>query len=246
MTVQPEPVDGQHIEVTTQGPYVVSGSVPLRRRRIIRSERDEAITWETTEHLPGGESYALCRCGGSANKPFCDGTHKTRDWDGTQTADPDTYDQRSTTYPGEHVVVRDDRTVCAHAGFCGNKATNVWKMVGTTNDTQQRSHMMAMIERCPSGALTYRIDPGGPDLEPDVPPAVSVIDDGPLEVTGGIAVTRSDGVMFETRNRMTLCRCGASKSKPLCDGSHAQVGFSDRRARPSESAPERTPAPHAP
>ena len=119
-------------------------------------------------------------------------------------------------------------------------------MVATTNDTAQRSHLMAMIERCPSGALTYRIDASGPDLEPDVPSAVSVIHDGPLEVTGRIAVTRSDGVVLETRNRMTLCRCGASASKPLCDGSHTKVGFSDPQVPPSGSRPERTTAPGTP
>lgn len=234
MTTRPETDDGRHIAVTAGGPYVVNGSVPLRRRRIVRSEMDEPIAWETTETLPVAETYALCRCGGSANKPFCDGTHLTRDWDGAQDAAPDTYDQRSQAYPGDHIVVRDDRSICFHAGFCGNKVTNVWKMVPGTEDTQLRSHMMAMIERCPSGALTYRLAAGGPDLEPDLPAAVSAIDDGPLVVTGRIKVTRSDGVAFETRNRTSLCRCGASKSKPLCDGSHAEVGFSDTASTTSD------------
>jgi hypothetical protein len=82
---------------------------------------------------------------------------------------------------------------------------------------------MAMIERCPSGALTYAVD--GEQIEPDLPPQIAVIPDGPLWVSGGIAVERADGSALEARNRVTLCRCGQSATKPLCDGSHQQVGF---------------------
>ena len=55
-----------------------------------------------------------------------------------------------------------------------------------------------------------------------------VVDDGPLWVTGGIAVEGADGETYEVRNRATLCRCGASKNKPFCDGEHTKIGFSDR------------------
>lgn len=86
---------------------------------------------------------------------------------------------------------------------------------------------MAMIERCPSGALTYRLAEDQSDIEPDLKCEIGVVDDGPLFLTGGISVTRSDGLEYEVRNRVTLCRCGASKNKPLCDGSHHDVGFHD-------------------
>jgi nucleotide-binding universal stress UspA family protein/nitrite reductase/ring-hydroxylating ferredoxin subunit len=78
--------------------------------------------------------------------------------------------------------------------------------------------MIGMIERCPSGALTYEIEEA--INEPDIPREISVVDDGPLWVTGGIPITRSDGIPLEIRNRITLCRCGRSGNKPLCDGSH--------------------------
>ncbi len=57
--------------------------------------------------------------------------------------------------------------------------------------------------------------------------AIGVVDDGPLFVTGSIPVERSDGAPFEARNRVTLCRCGGSSIKPLCDGTHASIGFTD-------------------
>ena len=80
-----------------------------------------------------------------------------------------------------------------------------------------------MIERCPSGALTYEVD--GEIIEPSLPAEIAVIPDGPLWVSGGITVERADGTELETRNRVTLCRCGQSGAKPLCDGSHKEAGF---------------------
>jgi CDGSH-type Zn-finger protein len=62
-------------------------------------------------------------------------------------------------------------------------------------------------------------------MEPDLPQQVAVVADGPLWVTGGVSVQTSDGQILEQRNRVTLCRCGQSKNKPLCDGSHADAGF---------------------
>jgi hypothetical protein len=85
-----------------------------------------------------------------------------------------------------------------------------------------------MVERCPSGSLTYAMAAGEPDIEPDLPQQIAVTTettfegpiDGSLWVTGNIPVERADGQPFETRNRVTLCNCGRSNSKPLCDGAH--------------------------
>ncbi|HUY63126.1 MAG TPA: CDGSH iron-sulfur domain-containing protein [Acidimicrobiales bacterium] len=219
-----------HIEIQPDGPYLVKGKPPLTRRAVVRSEHDEPMTWRTTARLDTGETYALCRCGGSSNKPFCDGTHLTNGFDGTESAPVDNYDERATTYVGHRVVVRDDRAICEHAGFCGNRVSNVWKMVGgpAIEDSVVRAQMMAMIERCPSGALSYRMEADQDDVEPDLPVGIAVTAEGPYFVSGGIEVQRADGAAFETRNRVTLCRCGASSNKPLCDGSHKKVGIVDR------------------
>jgi uncharacterized Fe-S cluster protein YjdI len=117
----------------------------------------------------------------------------------------------------------DDSILCMHGGFCGNHAEKVWQMVEHTDDTRVRFALMQMVERCPSGKLGYEID--GVAIEPDLPEAISVTADGPLWVTGGIPVTMSDGRTLEVRNRVTLCRCGHSKNKPLCDGTHLEIGF---------------------
>jgi CDGSH-type Zn-finger protein len=215
---------GPNITAAPNGPLIVSGGAPLYRRRAVHSEHGEPLAWDTTERLETGERYALCRCGESSRKPFCDGTHAKAGFTADDTASG-SYDDRSKVLGGTGITVRDDRSICVHAGFCGTRITNVWKQVGETAESTVRAQVISMVEKCPSGALTYRLDGG--DVEPLMPAAIAVTDDGPLWVTGGVPVTTSDGLALEVRNRVTLCRCGASANKPLCDGSHKTVGFSD-------------------
>jgi CDGSH-type Zn-finger protein len=54
---------------------------------------------------------------------------------------------------------------------------------------------------------------------------VSPIANGPLFVSGGVPIERADGEPMELSNRVTLCRCGRSSNKPLCDGTHSEIGF---------------------
>ena len=125
------------------------------------------------------------------------------------------------------------------SGYCGLRGAGMGQLVAATNDTKARSLVMAMVERCPSGALTYRLEADGPDIEPDLPQQVAVTTEitsdgpiaGPLWVTGGIPVERSDGQPFETRNRVTLCNCGHSSCKPLCDGTHRDMAHREVRRR---------------
>jgi len=116
--------------------------------------------------------------------------------------------------------------------------------VRATHETEVRSLVIAMVERCPSGALTYSIEPGEPDIEPDLPQQIAdtieITADGPIAgplwVTGNITIERADGQPFEPRNRVTLCNCGLSKIKPLCDGTHRQeADRAGRRLRPSSA-----------
>lgn len=215
--------DEAKITVADGGPYLVSGAVPITSKAPIMSEHGEPLTWKTAAPSEVKERVALCRCGASHSKPYCDGGHARTEWDSTDNAPEGTYAERSKSYGGEGIEVFDDRPICVHAGFCGNRVTNVWKMAAKTDDSRIRAEAMAMVERCPSGALTYAVD--GQTIEPDLPTEVAVIPDGPLWVSGGIEVTRADGSTLETRNRVTLCRCGHSASKPLCDGSHKAAGF---------------------
>ena len=100
------------------------------------------------------------------------------------------------------------------------RANSPYCSIEQTDDTAIRSQVIAMVERCPSSALEYSIEPNTKSIEPDLPVGVSVTPDGPLWVSGEIAVEMSNGDVLEVRNRVTLCLCGASTRMPLCDGSH--------------------------
>lgn len=221
----------QHILVLHNGPYLVYGDVPLvRKRKIVSEEANDAITWHKTEVLETEETYALCRCGQSSTKPFCDGTHVRAGFDGTETADTRPSAERRRTVGGVGFVVRRDGPLCMHAAFCVARAERIPAMLARTTDSDVRARVMALIDRCPSGSYTFSLTEDGPDIEADLPVAIAVTEEengiaGALWVTGEIPITRSDGQPFETRNRVTLCRCGQSQNKPLCDGTHRTIGF---------------------
>jgi len=170
---------------------------------------------------------ALCRCGGSSRKPFCDGTHGTNGFTDRRTAD-DSWNQR-TSYVGKRITVYDNRGICAHAGFCTDRLKAVFRMnhePWIDPDGASAEEIIETIRKCPSGALSYSI--GSVEYrDQDREPMVTVTDDGPYAITGGIelvGVTFGDGA---SKEHYTLCRCGASKNKPFCDGSHWHVGFRD-------------------
>jgi CDGSH-type Zn-finger protein len=236
----------RRIVVSEDGPYVVHGGIPLVHKTQVVSEHGEPLTWkkETAYEIP--ETYELCRCGHSKFKPFCDASHALIDFDGSETADSGPTVERQQIYEGgTGICVKRDLSLCMESGFCGNRLTTVKEMVPRTGDTEVRSQVMAMIERCPSGSYTYSVEESGDDIEPDLPQQVSVTTEitsegpinGPLWVTGGIPVERSDGRLFETRNRVTLCCCGQSKTKPLCDGTHRELG--EPAVEPRSEAAER-------
>ena len=217
----------RRITIQPNGPYVVYGNVPLVRKSEVISEHGEPLTWKKDEVLQTGERYSLCRCGQSSAKPFCDGSHAHVDFDGSEVADTGNISEREVVYEGTGIFVKDDRSVCIHAGFCGDRVSNVWKMTQGSDDTQVRARIMSMIERCPSGALSYSLERDDENLEPDLPVEIAITPDGALWVSGGIRVERADGQPLEIRNRVTLCRCGGSGNKPLCDGTHKKNGFSE-------------------
>ncbi|MFB4274409.1 ferritin-like domain-containing protein [Nonomuraea sp. MTCD27] len=223
--------DGQRIVVLRDGPYVVYGGVPLRRKRKIVSEPEKnALTWQTGEPLETEDTYALCRCGHSGAKPFCDGTHAVIGFDGTESEVMRPYKELQHVHDGVGISAQRVGELCVHAAFCIGRTRPIAAMLADTGDSDVRSEVMGRIDHCPSGSYSYALERGGDTIEADLPRAVSVLEEedglaGALWVTGGVPVVRSDGRPLETRNRVTLCRCGHSGNKPLCDGTHREIGF---------------------
>jgi CDGSH-type Zn-finger protein len=231
--------DERRIVVIPGGPYLVYGDIPLVRKRKLVSENDDSLTWQKTEVIETEDTYALCRCGQSASKPFCDGTHARIGFDGTETADPRPFTEQQIVLEGHGLSVRRVGSLCMHAAFCVGRVRRIPAMMRDSEDSDIRAHVIGLIEHCPSGSYTYAMTDGDVEIEPDLAVTIAVTEEehelaGCLWVTGGVPIHRADGKPFETRNRVTLCRCGQSANKPLCDGTHRTIGF--REEHPDRSA----------
>jgi CDGSH-type Zn-finger protein len=170
---------------------------------------------------------ALCRCGGSANKPFCDGTHGTNGFTDRRMANDS--ENRRISYVGKRVTIHDNRGICAHAGFCTDRLQTVFRMnqePWIDPDAASAEEIIETVKKCPSGALSYSIE-NVEHPNQDREPLVTVTNDGPYAITGGIELIGVALGEDASKEHYTLCRCGASKNKPFCDGSHWHVGFRD-------------------
>jgi CDGSH-type Zn-finger protein len=174
----------------------------------------------------------LCRCGHSKNKPFCDGSHQSVHFDGTESASREPYNAQAQLTQGPAMALSDAEALCAFARFCDPNG-QVWNQVEKTDDPKVRAMFVRQVNACPSGRLVAWERSGGQPVEHALPKSIGVVEDpaqgvsGPLWLRGGIPVFAADGFAYEVRNRVTLCRCGASKNKPFCDGSHAAIKFTD-------------------
>ena len=205
------------IRIEKDGPYMVSGGVPLMEEVLKRDPRGGAESWMPgATHQVDGE-YALCRCGRSAERPFCTGVHDG--FDGTETAKRNTFDERARTYcKGGGVELLQDPSLCVGDGFCHGRRH-------IEDNIRDKRTMGAALEQtyfCSGGSLVIKID--GVKQEPELDRCISATSappkKGPLWAKGGIPVESSDGYVYEVRNRVALCGCGRSRNKPFCDASH--------------------------
>ncbi|MFY9780188.1 MAG: CDGSH iron-sulfur domain-containing protein [Candidatus Baltobacteraceae bacterium] len=228
---KPLPHD-EHIKIAKNGPYLVYGGIPVNIETISSNVEGGSWEWKRGRSIEVKEQYALCRCGASANKPFCDGTHQKIGFDGTETAPRRPFDEQATTLDGPQMVLSDVEALCAYARFCDN-AGSIWNLIEHTGNAGVRSTVAHEASHCPSGRLVVRDKQTGKAIEPESKPSIGLVEDpaeacsGPLWARGGIRVEAADGSSYEIRNRVTLCRCGASQNKPFCDGQHAAVKFTD-------------------
>jgi CDGSH-type Zn-finger protein len=215
------------IKVTKNGPYVVTGNVPLLKMRIEVDEYGDPCRWRETDRFPQREVYLLCRCGLSKNKPYCDNRHIDSGFDGTETASFEDFLKGTKTYEGPELTLTDKKELCVGAGFCG-RAGNIWNLTVNSDNPDYKQTAIEEAADCPSGRLVLW-DKQCSLIEPDFEPSIVITEDeegypGPIWVRGGISISSANGREYEVRNRVTLCNCGRSEKKPLCDGTHLDDG----------------------
>jgi CDGSH-type Zn-finger protein len=218
--------------VTKNGPYLVSGGLPLAKEVILTDDDGISNDYGKGDSYPGQETYALCRCGGSKHKPFCDGTHEKINFDGTETARKKKYFGQAEKIQGPGYVLTDVPDLCAAARFC-HQAGGIWRLAGESDDPGTKGLASHIAGQCPSGRLVVWDAESGKPIEPEMEPSISLVEDpekgvsGPIWVKGGVPVESENGTKYEVRERVTLCRCGQSVNKPFCDGTHISCGFDD-------------------
>jgi CDGSH-type Zn-finger protein len=230
--MQPKKPVNIKVQVAKDGPYVVTGGLPLTKQTIGTNAAGESVRWVAGQAYPAQAQYALCRCGHSASKPFCDGSHSKVGFDGTETASRQSYQQQAKVIEGPAMSLTDVESLCAFARFCDPHG-QVWNLVSRTDDPAASTHFVRETCDCPSGRLVAWDNATGKAIEPKYEPSIGLVEDpinacsGPVWLRGGVQVVGSDGFEYEVRNRVTLCRCGASQNKPFCDGTHASIKFND-------------------
>lgn len=207
------------LKVTENGPYMLSDITSLVR-------------------LSDGKTYevkgvaALCRCGGSKNKPFCDGTHMKNGFTGDK--DPDRIPDKRENYAAAGITIHDNRGLCAHSGKCTDGLPEVFRIRKEPfidPNAAQPDEIKGTIQQCPSGALSFSIAGeeyavrGGDSF-------VGFVPNGPYVVKGGAELEGAELLEGATTDHFALCRCGKSKNKPFCSGAHWDVQF-------DEDAPKR-------
>jgi CDGSH-type Zn-finger protein/truncated hemoglobin YjbI len=211
------------IQVAPNGPYLVSGT-------------SRVLDW-LGQPLPVRPQLALCRCGASAIKPLCDGSHVRVGFTGEKA--PDRVADRLDTYVGQQVTVLDNRGSCQHSGFCTDRLATVFRLREepfVAPSGGRMDEIIRAVRDCPSGALSYAIDGveerDAVDWHGHREPAIEVTKDGPYRVTGAVELVESDGREAERKTgasyeHYALCRCGQSQNKPFCSGMHWYVEFHD-------------------
>jgi CDGSH-type Zn-finger protein len=201
------------IAFTKTTPYMVSGLENFYNSR--------------GEPLETRPVMALCRCGESKNRPCCDGTHVAKGIDGEKK--PGRVKDKLRSWKGKDITIHDNRGVCSHDGACVDLLPAVFekgRKPWINPDGASVREIVAVIEKCPSGALSYTI--GNITCTAlDREPAIKVSKNGPFEITGDILLKDDINSKPQSAEHYTLCRCGGSKNKPFCDGSHFEIKFVD-------------------
>ncbi len=205
--------DTPEIEERENGPLVVKGL-----RRMVGPDGAEVEVKEV---------MALCRCGHSKTKPFCDGSHKEAGFQsrGGEPAGKD----RLLTYEGSEVTVTYNPLLCSHAAECGRLASHVFnpsQKPWVQPDSGTVAEVKAVVAACPSGALALKREDGSREHRLSDRCDVVIEKNGPYWVQNVKCPVGAQGEGMSSK-KYVLCRCGLSGNKPYCDGTHRDEGWTD-------------------
>lgn len=228
------PADPKYkIVVTDKGPYLVYGRPPFAQQFIMPNALGESWYFQQGKSFStDSEPTALCRCGASKNRPYCDNSHIKAEWNPKNRASKAGLLDNVEITSADTISVTDNRKYCVFARFC-DAATGVWALTEASDNPFARRLAIRQASLCPGGRLMAWDNDADRPYEPNYPPSLGLIEDniistsGGLWVRGGISIEGENGEKYEIRNRTVLCRCGKSSNKPYCDGTHAAAGWRD-------------------
>ncbi|MFA5931661.1 MAG: CDGSH iron-sulfur domain-containing protein [archaeon] len=210
------------ISITPNGPYLVS-NLPLDEAIMVVDMWGAAVDWEKGKKILTQKNYALCRCGHSKKKPFCSGAHNEIGFNGKETAGKEKFSKNAEKLVGVKLKLLDKGPLCNHSGFC-TVGEGVWDAVENATGKKEIKKAVKQICDCPTGRLVVIDKKTNKEIEPKFEASISLIKEpegeGAIWVKGSVEIKSSDGKSYEKRNRVCLCRCGKSRNKPFCDGSH--------------------------
>lgn len=140
----------------------------------------------------------------------------------------------TTTYDGKNVSICFDSGKCIHSRRCVLKLPNVFQAnvegPWINPDNASAEDIAALTNECPSGAITYERHDGATGESAPLVNTLFVRENGPLAIHADLTI---DGE--KAGFRATLCRCGASQTKPFCDVSHVTAKFEATGELPRKS-----------
>ena len=129
---------GPKVKVLKDGPYMVSGSLPLEKEIMVLDSEGIPEKWEKTGSFPVKETYNLCRCGKSSNKPFCDATHASIGFQGDETAKRKSFMELAEKNPGPGLDLYDAECYCSIAMFC-HRGGDAWTLTEKSDDPRTKN-----------------------------------------------------------------------------------------------------------
>lgn len=141
-------------------------------------------------------------------------------------------------YTSEAIEVTYHLQRCTHAAECVRGLATVFdtsRRPWVQPENASADEVAAVVLRCPTGALHFKRNDGGPEEAQPERNTIRVIRNGPLYIRGQVTLESPEGEVILEDTRVALCRCGASKVKPFCDNSHRSNGFRDEGKLPASS-----------